>query len=155
VPVYGDGMTCATGSTWRPFPGGGGGALRGRPARSTTWRGKRADEHRDHEAADRRDGKDERSRVRSRRPGHDRRYADRRFEDSGELGVVRRSRSRRAAPRVRWYIDNEPWWRAVQSGEYQSFDAAGTSEGPHTEHVIPAGAAVSSMLVVWIGIPSR
>jgi len=21
---------------------------------------------------------------------------------------------------VRWYIDNEPWWRAVQSGEYQS-----------------------------------
>jgi len=22
---------------------------------------------------------------------------------------------------VRWYIDNEPWWRAVQSGEYQSF----------------------------------
>ena len=22
---------------------------------------------------------------------------------------------------VRWYLENEPWWRAVQSGEYLSF----------------------------------
>jgi len=68
-------------------------------------------------------GKDERSmKFVPDRPGHDRRYA---IDDSkirAELGVVPRvpfEEGLRAT--VRWYIDNEPWWRAVQSGEYQSF----------------------------------
>ena len=68
-------------------------------------------------------GKDERSmKFVPDRPGHDRRYA---IDDSkirAELGVVPQvpfEEGLRAT--VRWYIDNEPWWRAVQSGEYQSF----------------------------------
>jgi dTDP-glucose 4,6-dehydratase len=56
------------------------------------------------------------------RPGHDRRYA---IDDSkirAELGVVPQvpfDEGLRAT--VRWYLDNEPWWRAVKSGEYLSF----------------------------------
>jgi len=56
------------------------------------------------------------------RPGHDRRYAIDDAKIRAELGVVPRvafEEGLRAT--VRWYIDNEPWWRAVQSGEYQSF----------------------------------
>ena len=56
------------------------------------------------------------------RPGHDRRYAIDDAKIRAELGVVPRvpfEEGLRAT--VRWYLDNEPWWRAVQSGEYQSF----------------------------------
>ncbi|HEX2710136.1 MAG TPA: dTDP-glucose 4,6-dehydratase [Candidatus Deferrimicrobium sp.] len=56
------------------------------------------------------------------RPGHDRRYAIDDAKIRAELDVVPRvpfDEGLRAT--VRWYIDNEPWWRAVQSGEYQSF----------------------------------
>jgi len=68
-------------------------------------------------------GKDERSmKFVPDRPGHDRRYAIDDAKIRAELGVVPRvpfEEGLRAT--VRWYIDNEPWWRAVQSGEYQSF----------------------------------
>jgi len=56
------------------------------------------------------------------RPGHDRRYAIDDAKIRAELGVVPQTpfeEGLRAT--VRWYIDNEPWWRAVQSGEYRSF----------------------------------
>ena len=56
------------------------------------------------------------------RPGHDRRYAIDDGKIRGELGVVPRvpfEEGLRAT--VRWYLDNEPWWRAVQSGEYLTF----------------------------------
>lgn len=56
------------------------------------------------------------------RPGHDRRYAIDDAKIRGELGVSPRvSFEEGLRATVRWYIDNEPWWRAVQSGEYQSF----------------------------------
>ncbi len=68
-------------------------------------------------------GKDERSmKFVPDRPGHDRRYAIDDAKLRAELGVVPQvpfEEGLRAT--VRWYIDNEPWWRAVQSGEYQSF----------------------------------
>ncbi|MDO8737627.1 dTDP-glucose 4,6-dehydratase [Candidatus Deferrimicrobium sp.] len=68
-------------------------------------------------------GKDERSmKFVPDRPGHDRRYAIDDAKIRAELGVVPRvpfEEGLRAT--VRWYIGNEPWWRAVQSGEYQSF----------------------------------
>jgi dTDP-glucose 4,6-dehydratase len=68
-------------------------------------------------------GKDERSmKFVPDRPGHDRRYAIDDAKIRAELGVVPRvpfEEGLRAT--VRWYIDNEPWWRAVRSGEYQSF----------------------------------
>ena len=68
-------------------------------------------------------GKDERSmKFVPDRPGHDRLYAIDDAKIGAELGVVPRvpfEEGLRAT--VRWYIDNEPWWRAVRSGEYQSF----------------------------------
>jgi dTDP-glucose 4,6-dehydratase len=68
-------------------------------------------------------GKDERSmKFVLDRPGHDRRYAIDDAKIRAELGVIPQvpfEEGLRAT--VRWYIDNEPWWRAVQSGEYQSF----------------------------------
>lgn len=56
------------------------------------------------------------------RPGHDRRYAIDDAKIRAELDVVPQvpfEEGLRAT--VRWYLENEPWWRAVQSGEYQSF----------------------------------
>ncbi len=56
------------------------------------------------------------------RPGHDRRYAIDDGKIRTELGIVPQvpfDEGLRAT--VRWYLENEPWWRAVQSGEYQSF----------------------------------
>jgi len=56
------------------------------------------------------------------RPGHDRRYAIDDTRIRTELGVAPRvpfEEGLRAT--VRWYLENEPWWRAVQSGEYLSF----------------------------------
>jgi dTDP-glucose 4,6-dehydratase len=56
------------------------------------------------------------------RPGHDRRYAIDDAKIRAELGVVPQvpfEEGLRAT--VCWYIENESWWRAVQSGEYQSF----------------------------------
>jgi dTDP-glucose 4,6-dehydratase len=68
-------------------------------------------------------GKDEKSmKFVPDRPGHDRRYAIDDAKIRAELGVVPQvpfEEGLRAT--VRWYIENEPWWRAVQSGEYQSF----------------------------------
>ena len=68
-------------------------------------------------------GKDERSmKFVPDRPGHDRRYAIDDAKIRAELGVVPQvafEEGLRAT--VRWYIDNEPWWRAVRSGEYRSF----------------------------------
>lgn len=56
------------------------------------------------------------------RPGHDRRYAIDDARIRTELGVAPRvpfEEGLRAT--VRWYLENEPWWRAVQSGEHLSF----------------------------------
>ncbi|RJP18052.1 MAG: dTDP-glucose 4,6-dehydratase [Deltaproteobacteria bacterium] len=56
------------------------------------------------------------------RPGHDRRYAIDDGKIRGELGVVPKvpfDEGLRAT--VRWYLENEAWWRAVKSGEYQTF----------------------------------
>ena len=58
------------------------------------------------------------------RPGHDRRYAVDSGKIHGRLGF------RAATPlaagleaTVGWYLDNEPWWRGVVSGEYRQWYA--------------------------------
>jgi dTDP-glucose 4,6-dehydratase len=56
------------------------------------------------------------------RPGHDRRYAIDDTKIRTGLGVFPKvpfEEGLRAT--VRWYLENEAWWRAVKSGEYQSF----------------------------------
>jgi len=56
------------------------------------------------------------------RPGHDRRYAIDDKKIRTELGVAPRVPFEEGIREtVRWYLENEPWWRAVQSGEYLSF----------------------------------
>jgi dTDP-glucose 4,6-dehydratase len=65
------------------------------------------------------------------RPGHDRRYA----VDSGKI----RQRLKFSAATdlatglgatVRWYLDNESWWRSVASGEYRQWYARQYHNGP-------------------------
>jgi dTDP-glucose 4,6-dehydratase len=65
------------------------------------------------------------------RPGHDRRYA----VDSGK--IARGLGFRAATPletglaaTVRWYLENEGWWRAVASGEYRQWYARQYSQAP-------------------------
>ena len=56
------------------------------------------------------------------RPGHDRRYAidSRRLEQ--ELGYVPHTALSEGLKRtVAWFLDNEPWWRSVLSGEYKKW----------------------------------
>ncbi|MGZ8432401.1 MAG: dTDP-glucose 4,6-dehydratase [Candidatus Deferrimicrobiaceae bacterium] len=56
------------------------------------------------------------------RPGHDRRYAIDDAKIRTGLGVAPRVPFEEGIREtVRWYLENEPWWRAVQSGEYLSF----------------------------------
>jgi dTDP-glucose 4,6-dehydratase len=55
------------------------------------------------------------------RPGHDRRYA----VDSGKIARLgfhsRVGLEAGLAATVRWYLENESWWRAIVSGEYRSW----------------------------------
>jgi dTDP-glucose 4,6-dehydratase len=56
------------------------------------------------------------------RPGHDRRYAIDARKLQGTLGWVPRWRfAEGLAATVAWYRSNEAWWRAIRSGEYQSW----------------------------------
>lgn len=54
------------------------------------------------------------------RPGHDFRYAIDAGKIERELGwTPQHSFEDGIAATVRWYLDNEPWWRAVQDGSYR------------------------------------
>lgn len=56
------------------------------------------------------------------RPGHDRRYAIDAGRISRELGYApARGFAERFAETLRWYLDNEPWWRAVMDGSYRQW----------------------------------
>jgi len=56
------------------------------------------------------------------RPGHDRRYAIDDSKIERELGWSRtRQFDEGLRSTIKWYAENEPWWRAVQSGEYRSW----------------------------------
>jgi dTDP-glucose 4,6-dehydratase len=56
------------------------------------------------------------------RPGHDRRYAIDDTKVREELGAIPRVPFEEGLREtVRWYRENEAWWRAVRSGEYLSF----------------------------------
>ncbi|MCA3255047.1 MAG: dTDP-glucose 4,6-dehydratase [Alphaproteobacteria bacterium] len=56
------------------------------------------------------------------RPGHDRRYAIDETKARAELGYqAAHGFETRFAETLQWYLDNEPWWRAVISGEYRNW----------------------------------
>lgn len=53
------------------------------------------------------------------RPGHDRRYAINDTKARNELGYqAAHSFDVRFAETLRWYLDNEQWWRSVMDGSY-------------------------------------
>jgi dTDP-glucose 4,6-dehydratase len=55
------------------------------------------------------------------RPGHDRRYSLR-CEKLRTLGWQSRNSFAEAIEKtVRWYVDNEWWWRKIKSGEYKEY----------------------------------
>jgi dTDP-glucose 4,6-dehydratase len=59
------------------------------------------------------------------RPGHDRRYAIDPARIEATLGFTPAYRFAEALARtVRWYLDNEPWWRAIQSNAYRDWVTA-------------------------------
>ena len=58
------------------------------------------------------------------RPGHDRRYAIDDGKARAELGYrAAHPFETRFAATLDWYLVNEPWWRAVQSGVYRDWIA--------------------------------
>lgn len=56
------------------------------------------------------------------RPGHDRRYAINAEKAKRELGYEpKESLASGLKKTVRWYLDNEVWWKAVMDGSYQNW----------------------------------
>ena len=56
------------------------------------------------------------------RPGHDRRYAIDERRISARLGYKPgRDFATGLQQTIRWYLDNEGWWRAVQNGSYRAW----------------------------------
>jgi dTDP-glucose 4,6-dehydratase len=56
------------------------------------------------------------------RPGHDRRYAIDAAKIERELGWTPQTRFEDGiAKTVKWYLDNEPWWRRIIDGEYKNY----------------------------------
>jgi dTDP-glucose 4,6-dehydratase len=56
------------------------------------------------------------------RPGHDRRYAIDFSKAAGELGYAPGESLESGLRRtVRWYLDNESWWRAIMDGSYRKW----------------------------------
>jgi len=59
------------------------------------------------------------------RPGHDRRYAIDPAKFMREIGrLPSRKLTQGLAETIEWYIDNESWWRPIQSGEYRQWLAS-------------------------------
>jgi len=58
------------------------------------------------------------------RPGHDRRYAIDGAKIENELGFAPRgSLQDGLATTLRWFVEHEPWWRAVMDGSYRQWIA--------------------------------
>jgi len=59
------------------------------------------------------------------RPGHDRRYAIDATKSQSVLGFAPHETFATGIDKtVRWYLENEAWWRTVQNGEYRQWIAA-------------------------------
>lgn len=58
------------------------------------------------------------------RLGHDRRYGIDASKITEELGWVPKSPFEKGMPKtIQWYLDNQDWWKRIQSGEYETYYA--------------------------------
>ncbi len=58
------------------------------------------------------------------RPGHDRRYGIDATKITNELGWVPKHNFETGIHEtIRWYLDNQVWWKRIQTGEYQQYFA--------------------------------
>jgi dTDP-glucose 4,6-dehydratase len=56
------------------------------------------------------------------RPGHDRRYAIDSSKIQRELGwIPSYTFERGIAETIKWYVDNQRWWKRIMSGEYKEY----------------------------------
>ncbi len=56
------------------------------------------------------------------RPGHDRRYAIDSTKIMTQLGWKSKYKFDEGIEKtIKWYVENEPWWRKVMSGEYLKY----------------------------------
>jgi dTDP-glucose 4,6-dehydratase len=56
------------------------------------------------------------------RPGHDRRYAIDSSKIQRELGwIPSYTFERGIAETIKWYVDNQQWWKRIMSGEYKEY----------------------------------
>ena len=56
------------------------------------------------------------------RPGHDRRYALDISRIKSELGwEPEMDLEEGLKGTVEWYMENQPWWESIKSGEYQDY----------------------------------
>jgi dTDP-glucose 4,6-dehydratase len=56
------------------------------------------------------------------RPGHDRRYALTNDKLRADFGwSIERNFEDAMRDTVRWYVENEWWWRKIKTGEYLDF----------------------------------
>jgi dTDP-glucose 4,6-dehydratase len=68
------------------------------------------------------------------RPGHDRRYAVDSDKIRRQLGFSPATALKSGlSATVRWYLENEPWWRGVMSGEYRQWYARQYASQPPAE----------------------
>lgn len=74
------------------------------------------------------------------RPGHDRRYAIDPWKAEGELGWAPTVTFEEGlADTVRWYVENEGWWRRVKSGEYRAYYERMYGPGGRYSVAVPGG----------------
>jgi dTDP-glucose 4,6-dehydratase len=72
------------------------------------------------------------------RPGHDRRYALDVTKICGLGWEPTHSCEEAIAETVRWYVENEWWWRPIKSGEYYQEYYKRQYEGRESDHLLPS-----------------
>ena len=77
------------------------------------------------------------------RPGHDRRYGIDATKITKELGWKPKHNFETGIHEtIRWYLDNQDWWKRIQTGEYQKYftEQYGSRLGDRYMRIVVTGA---------------